>query len=423
MKKRIKLYLIGLISFCLFIDGVSASSVVVKPSAYTITKGNTVTINVTVSSSSPLVSIEGSLSCSGAGVTGGLDLRFDDSSNSVYNKSYSLSVKSTTSGTITCGTSNVRITNMSSDNWEYLTNSSTSVKVNEPVVIPPKTYSSNNNLKKLEVEGTKIDFNKDTLEYSIEVENNVKSVKINAISEDEKAKVTGNGDREVVEGNNKLEVVVTAENGNTKTYIINVLVKELNPIEITIDKNKYTIIRKEGVIDPPSEFYEQKNIKINNEEVLAYYNPKTKITLVGLKDSDGKSNYYIYKDGNYTLYNEYNFGNLVLYILDMDKKILPSDCHKTNLTYNDQKIEAYKYKNSHYYFIYAMNVETGKESLYVYEESEKSIIKYSDEIFTIEKEKDYKIYYIIGGIIVSIIVIVVSICLIIKSGKSNMKRK
>ncbi len=41
-----------------------------------------------------------------------------------------------------------------------------------------KTYSSNNYLKSLEIEGYTIDFNKDTNEYSIEVPNGTEKVSI-----------------------------------------------------------------------------------------------------------------------------------------------------------------------------------------------------------------------------------------------------
>ena len=84
-----KMFIISFMVFMLFVPNVSASSISVKSDASTVTKGSVVTISVTVSSDSPIVSIEGTLSCSGAGASGGLDLKFDDSSNSVYNKSYS----------------------------------------------------------------------------------------------------------------------------------------------------------------------------------------------------------------------------------------------------------------------------------------------------------------------------------------------
>ena len=85
MKK--KYIIVSLISFILFSSVVNAASVSIKASNTSITRGNSVTVTATVSSDSPLVSIEGTLMCKGAGVSSGVDMAFDDSSNSVYSKS------------------------------------------------------------------------------------------------------------------------------------------------------------------------------------------------------------------------------------------------------------------------------------------------------------------------------------------------
>ena len=131
-------FVIFLIGFVLFSGIVNASSVSVKASNTSITKGNSVTITATINSDSPLVSTEGTLMCKGAGVSSGVDMTFDDSSNSIYSKSFSTTIKPSSSGNVTCSVTSVRITNMSSDNWQNLGDKVVSIKVNEPVYIPPK---------------------------------------------------------------------------------------------------------------------------------------------------------------------------------------------------------------------------------------------------------------------------------------------
>lgn len=127
------------------------------------------------------------------------------------------------------------------------------------------------------------EFKKEVTEYSVVVENDVKKIKINAQLDDSSAKVEGTGEVEVKEGNNKIEIKVTAEDGSTKTYVINVTVKELNPVEVTIGKKKYTIVRKEDEnITIPSN-YEKSTITIGEEEVLCYKNSKTKKYLSSIK--------------------------------------------------------------------------------------------------------------------------------------------
>lgn len=81
--------------------------------------------------------------------------------------------------------------------------------------------SSNNSLKVIKVEGyelTKVD---DT-HYTLNVRNSVDRIVIQVEREDTNAKIVGDGTRTLKIGENKLELVVTAENGSTKTYYLTV---------------------------------------------------------------------------------------------------------------------------------------------------------------------------------------------------------
>ena len=88
-----------------------------------------------------------------------------------------------------------------------------------------KSKSSNANLTTLGITPKDYDFSgfsKDKTSYSVTVPNDVDSLKVNYKAADSKAKVkvTGNDDLEV--GTNNIKVVVTAEDGTTKTYTIKV---------------------------------------------------------------------------------------------------------------------------------------------------------------------------------------------------------
>ena len=88
------------------------------------------------------------------------------------------------------------------------------------VKVYPK--STNNYLSKLEIEGYEIDFDKDTLEYSIKVSSDVETLDITAVAEDSSARVNIYGNSNFKEGENKVTVVVTAEDGSERTYTITV---------------------------------------------------------------------------------------------------------------------------------------------------------------------------------------------------------
>lgn len=66
-------------------------------------------------------------------------------------------------------------------------------------------------------------FKRDTMEYSVEVPNAIEEVEVYAKAVSSKAKIEGAGTIKLNEGDNKVEVTVTAEDGETtKTYILNV---------------------------------------------------------------------------------------------------------------------------------------------------------------------------------------------------------
>lgn len=89
---------------------------------------------------------------------------------------------------------------------------------------PEVPKSTDNTLKSLGVSGYNISpaFNKDTTEYNLTVPNDQTKVTVKAEANDTKAKVEIKGGDNLQVGNNKVEVIVTAEDGSTKVYNINV---------------------------------------------------------------------------------------------------------------------------------------------------------------------------------------------------------
>ena len=84
----------------------------------------------------------------------------------------------------------------------------------------PDTRSKNNYLSSLVVSNTNISFNRDTLVYNLSTTSD--NVQISATKDDNKASVTGTGRFNLNYGTNTHRVNVTAENGSTRTYTINI---------------------------------------------------------------------------------------------------------------------------------------------------------------------------------------------------------
>lgn len=83
--------------------------------------------------------------------------------------------------------------------------------------------SDNNYLSDLKVNGSTISgFDRTTTQYTMTVENDIVQANITATAEDNKATVGGTGITYLSTGNNTINVTVTAESGNIKTYTINI---------------------------------------------------------------------------------------------------------------------------------------------------------------------------------------------------------
>ena len=286
--------------------------------------------------------------------------------------------------------------------------------------------SNDNYLKALSVEGHELSqaFSKDTLEYGVELEPDTTSINIVATANHSGATVSGAGTVEVQDGDNRIEIVVTAENGSQRKYIINANVKEYDPITVKVDNSDYTLVRKKGVLTAPTG-YEETTVTIDGNEIPAFKSKVTGYTLVGLKDSNGNTNLYVYKDKKYTLYKEYTFNKVVLYPLQWNKKDIPDNYKKYTITYNDEKIEAYKLKkSSKYALIYGMNVETGEKHIYMYDANEDTLQIYNDEeVKVIKKQNSLYLKIAIGlGSLSIVLLIIMLVSLIKKTKKLKVKQ-
>ena len=95
-------------------------------------------------------------------------------------------------------------------------------------VVVTKAKDNNANLESLTVNNGELvpEFNKDETNYTVEVENYVESITLTGIPESSKATVSGNQTYNLVVGENKMAILVTAQDGTLKTYFVTVTRKE-----------------------------------------------------------------------------------------------------------------------------------------------------------------------------------------------------
>lgn len=432
--KRIKKFFMAMLIGLLFPCIVNAASGSINiASSSTVVVGNKVTVTVTISSGTKMGSWQMSLnydksylqltnSTARDGGTFMIDYAEDPG---VLKKTYTFTFKTLKSGTTKLSVDGYRAYVSSDLSALSLSANTKQIRIITQAELEA-SYSKNNNLSALEVEGFTLtpEFKTDILEYSVVVPENTKEVNIKATVQDKRASVNGIGTQAVNSGANKFSVVVRAQSGAEKTYVINVEVKDENPINVAVNGKNYTVVKiKENL--PAASLYTETTININGFEIPAYKNDNTNLVLVGLKDEEGNISLYIYnKDKNeYQEYNEIGVNKITIYPLTSNEEI--KGYKKDTITINGVKVDGYYYtKDSDYVIIYGINVETGDKGFYMYDKKMQSLIKYNDEyIIDLNKKIELYSYIIIGFSGVFILMIIIMIALAKKKSGKQKKQK
>ena len=177
------------------------------------------------------------------------------------------------------------------------------------VITVVRAKKENNDLLTLTVDGNPVkDFNKDTLEYTLDnVLYTKTSIEIGATAVDNDATISGLGAKGLTTGLNTFEVIVTAQNGTTKTYKINVtrnknnnanlsllavtgyaLVPTFNSgiydYEVTVESTKETLSPTEVTAIP-----EDSNATIVKQEAITLSTTSDNLYTVTVTAEDGKT--------------------------------------------------------------------------------------------------------------------------------------
>lgn len=416
--KKIKYLLFGIIFNFLGMTIVNASpSATLTVSSNSIVNGNSVTATVTLKET-----MGWDVKITSSGNTTGCTKSFVDVANSDTTKQLSVTCKSNGIGTIT-----FKMSGAISNSKREKVNISGTKTVN---VVKPREKSTNNNLKSLSVAGYDLSpsFNKNTLEYTVNVESNVEKVTINAAKEDGYASISGTGDKDVVEGDNKFEVKVTSETGSSKIYTVNVIVKDSNPITKVIDGKNYTVIKRGSVLTKPESFVDTKTT-IDDTEIPAFYNEKLNLTLIGLKDDNGVIYLYKYNAETDKLEKYSSLTSKTQTIIFENDNVLKDGYTKTKVVINEQEYDVLQSNiNKDYVLIYGINIEDNTKNWYLYNMKENSIQIYFDELInnmnnSFDKTiQEYKIV-ILGMSGLSILLLVVIIVLLITRNKNRQLKQ
>lgn len=430
--KKIKILLVALVCALLMPSMVSAASGSISVSgSSSAVVGNKVTVTVTLSSSTSIGSWQMALNydksylqlVSSTAEAGGTTMAASSASG-VKSKSYTFVFKTLKTGSTRVSVSSYLAYAFSDLSEISLTSSSKNISIITQEQLEA-SYSKNNNLKDLtvtvgeEVYEISPEFDADTLEYQVTVPTGTTSVTVDATRADSTASVDGDGEIEVTEGLNTIPIVVTAQNGEEKTYTLTINVEDQNPINVKVDGTDYTVVKSDTLLTAPTTFM-QSSVEIDGFDIPAFVNDVIDYTLVGLKDSEGNISLYRYEDGEYTLYNELTSKSYTLVPTAFAEEL---DYLKTTVEINGVTMDAYRYdEDSPLVIINALDLETGKEDLYLYDPTSGAAVLFDDSfIKNANQTIEYYTYVIIafGG---ALFLMLILIFVLLHSTKKKQKK-
>ncbi len=296
MKKSLKIIFIVLFVLCIH-NVVYGAGVGITPSSKTINIGETTNINVSVQDACgwdlTLTSAGGSL----GGTTRDVDTTGVPTTKTIFTATFSANAAGVytlnLSGAISVDDPNspTGLTKKNIGNLVKITvlePTPTPAPTPEPTPTPkpvtkpnptptPKKVtqatiqkSGNANLSNLGIEPYDFtDFTPDTTTYSVTVPYEITEVKLYATPQDTKAKVTGDGIKQLNEGENILTVTCTAENGANKTYTVTIIREAQLQIqeeskELKLENLEVVGFDLDPEFDSDTHIY---NVKIENENV------------------------------------------------------------------------------------------------------------------------------------------------------------
>ena len=427
--KKVKYLLSSLILTLMvpLIVNAASASIGVRSASSIVTVGSSVNVTVTLSSATPIgawdFNIAYDSSCLQMTSGSAHVVDYTQNASGIKSKSYNYSFKALKSCNTSVGISGAAVYAM--DETQMQISAGKAAITSKTAAEIQASYSKVNDLASLSVAGYEISpsFNESTLEYTLEVENDTTKVTIQATKKDNRSSINGVGEVELEEGPNTFNITCTAQNGTPKTYKLVITRKELDPINVTVDGDDYKVVRKREELQPIA-YYEETTVTIDDKEVPAYKSETTKYTLVGLKDEEGNVSYYIYEDGKYTKYIELKTKELTF--IQQEPSELIKDYEKsTEIEFNDIKLNAYYYKDNKdtkYFIIYGMNLETGKTDWYQINIEENTIQLFNkDFINEISKQnKQYLLYLMIASGVAVLLFIFLIIQLI---SKKRLRKK
>lgn len=419
-KFSLSLLLTGAMLLCLvqtsFADGISVSA-----GQGSVSVGKTVAFSITVPSGSEAwtysVSWSGNLTLE-SGDTAPMGFEGDSRTNQLVFRA-----NSTGTGTVSISAGSYCIAGV-----DYDASGSASVSIvsastpddSEPDYTPSTPGKSGNNaLSALTVSAGTLApaFDPAVTEYTLSLPQGTEKLTLTATPSDSNATVQGDGELTLQEGESTLPLVVTAENGDTKTYTVTAKVAQAPTLFLDYNGQRLGVVKDVSQVTPPAGFAPAEPITYSGDTLPIWTDVSGKRTLVYLMDEKTSAQgFYLFSQttGVQSPYLPILCGSVTYIYTDIPKELssVPGLTPATvrafgqtlnGWTYNDASLKDFC-------VLYLMD-DAGSYGYYTYDSRAETLQRFSGAVFTDDAGQSLRVpmlyVYIAGGAALVLLILLI----------------
>lgn len=249
--------------------------------------------------------------------------------------------------------------------------------------------SGNNALSALTVSAGTLTpaFDPAVTEYTLSLPQGTEKLTLTATPSDSNATVQGDGELTLQEGENTLPLVVTAENGETKTYTVTAKVAQAPTLFLNFSGAKLGVVKDVEGVTPPTGFTAAEPVSQGGDTLPLWVDASGKHTLVYLVDEKGVAGFYLYSrtEGVLSPYLPLTYGGTT-YIytgIPSEKAAVPGLKAATVEAFS-QTLSGWRYEDaalSDFLVLYLMD-DGGQYGYYTYDTKNATLQRFSGAVFT-----------------------------------------
>lgn len=249
--------------------------------------------------------------------------------------------------------------------------------------------SGNNALSALTVSAGTLTpaFDPAVTEYTLSLPQGTEKLTLTATPSDSNATVQGDGELTLQEGENTLPLVVTAENGDTKTYTVTAKVAQAPTLFLNFSGAKLGVVKDVEGVTPPTGFTAAEPVSQGGDTLPLWVDANGKHTLVYLVDEKGVAGFYLYSrtEGVLSPYLPLAYGGAT-YIytgIPSEKASVPGLKAATVEAFS-QTLSGWRYEDaalSDFVVLYLMD-DGGQYGYYTYDTKNATLQRFSGAVFT-----------------------------------------